>query len=321
MMGKKSALWLIAGACLLILGLILMAIAIAACNWDLTGLGTTTYETNTHSITGKFTGISITTDTSAIVLAPSSDGKCKVVCYEQENAKHAVSVENGSLTITEVNNREWHDYISINVGSPKITVYLPDDEYASLIIRVGTGAVKIPEDFRFGQIDISASTGDIQNRASALNSIKIKTSTGRIHVENVSADALDLSVSTGNMTVSGVTCKGDISIKVSTGKAHITDTKCENLRSDGNTGDLILQNVIAEADVSIERSTGDVTFDNCDAGKIFVKTSTGDVTGSLLTEKVFITQTDTGDIDVPHTTTGGKCEITTGTGDITIKIK
>ena len=320
-MGKKTAQWLIAGACLLILGLILMAIAMAACNWDFTGLGTATYETNTHSITDKFTGISITTDTSDIVFVPSADGKCKVVCYEQENAKHAVSVENGSLTITEVNKREWHDYIGINVGSPKITVYLPDNEYASLIIRAATGAVAIPEDFRFEQIDISASTGDIQNRASAVKSIRLKTSTGSIHVENVSADALDLSVSTGKITVSGVICQGDISVKVSTGKTHIADTTCTNLKSHGNTGDLTLQNVIAEEAFSIERSTGDVTFDSCDAGEIFVKTSTGDVTGSLLTDKVFITQTDTGHIDVPDTTTGGKCEITTGTGHIKIKIK
>jgi len=319
-MGKKAALWLIAGACLVILGLILIAIAMAGCNWDLTGLGTVSYETNIHSMTGKFTGISITTDTSAIVFAPSLDGNCKVVCYEQENAKHAVSVENGSLTITEVNEREWHDYIGINVGSPKITVYLPDDEYASLIIRAATGAVTIPEDFQFGQIDISASTGDIQNRASALKSIKIKASTGRIHVENVSADALDLSVSTGKITISGVICEGDISAKVSTGKTHIADTKCKNLRSDGDTGDLILRNVIAVEAVSIERSTGDVTFDSCDAREIFVKTSTGDVTGNLLTEKVFITQTDTGHIDVPNTTTGGKCEITTDTGHIKIEI-
>ena len=54
--------------------------------------------------------------------------------------------------------------------------------------------------------------------------------------------------------------------------------------------------------------------------ELFVETDTGDVRGSLLTEKTFIVQTDTGSVDVPETTTGGKCEITTDTGDIEIEI-
>ena len=58
-----------------------------------------------------------------------------------------------------------------------------------------------------------------------------------------------------------------------------------------------------------------------EARTISIKTDTGDVTGTLLSEKEFITDSDTGNIDVPKTTTGGKCEITTDTGDIKIDIK
>ena len=68
----------------------------------------------------------------------------------------------------------------------------------------------------------------------------------------------------------------------------------------------------------IKRSTGDIRFDNSDATEIFVETDTGNVTGSLLTDKVFITQTDTGNVNVPKTVTGGRCEITTDTGNIKI---
>ena len=58
----------------------------------------------------------------------------------------------------------------------------------------------------------------------------------------------------------------------------------------------------------------------CDAAEIFVETDTGDVKGSLLSEKVFIPKSDTGDIKVPKTVTGGRCEITTDTGDIKIEL-
>ena len=70
----------------------------------------------------------------------------------------------------------------------------------------------------------------------------------------------------------------------------------------------------------MERSTGDVRFDRCDAASLEIKTGTGDVTGSLCSEKVFIARSDTGHISVPETVNGGKCSITTDTGDIIITL-
>ena len=72
--------------------------------------------------------------------------------------------------------------------------------------------------------------------------------------------------------------------------------------------------------MTLRRSTGDVELNACDAGGLSLKTTTGDVTGTLLSEKVFITDTSTGDVSVPKTTSGGKCEISTTTGDIRIDI-
>ena len=71
----------------------------------------------------------------------------------------------------------------------------------------------------------------------------------------------------------------------------------------------------------IERSTGDIELNGCDAGEIFIETDTGNVEGTLLSEKVFVVTTDTGDKRVPNTTSGGRCEITTDTGDIYITIE
>ena len=241
-------------------------------------------------------------------------------CYEEENAKHSVTVEENTLVIKLVDTRAWHDYIGFRFGPPKITVYLPETEYNTLTVRESTGNVEIPKDFSFANTDVSLSTGDADFHASVSGSGRIKTSTGNIRVENTSVGSLDLSVFTGKVTVSGISCEGDITVGVSTGQAYLTDIACKSVISDGTTGDIFLKNVIAAEKFSIERSTGNVKLDGSDAAEIFVKTDTGDVTGSLLTDKVFITQTDTGDVEVPKTVTGGRCEINTDTGNIKIKI-
>ena len=64
-----------------------------------------------------------------------------------------------------------------------------------------------------------------------------------------------------------------------------------------------------------------MTLKDCDAAELEIKTGTGDVQGTLLSEKVFVVKTNTGKIQVPETVTGGKCKITTTTGDIRITVQ
>lgn len=280
-MKNSTKIWLITATTLVALGCIMFSVVMTRNHWDFTKLSTVKYETNTYEVTDDFNSISMLTDTADILFVQSDDKICKVVCYEMSDMKHTTTVQNDTLTINVTDEREWYDHIGITLGSPKITVYLPKTEYDSLVIKEDTGDIEVPKDFKFGSIDISTSTGDI--------------------------------------TITGVTCEGDIVINVSTGKANLTDIKCKSFISDGSTGDISLKNVIVTEKFSIERSTGDVKFDACDATEIWVKTDTGDVTGKLLSEKIFITQTSTGDVHVPKSTNGGKCEITTSTGDIYIK--
>lgn len=319
-MGMGSKIWFVIATVLVIAGLIMFTVAMSEYGWDFSRLSTEKFETNTYDINEVFHSISMNTDTADIIFAASQDGTCRVECYEAETAKHSVSVQEDTLVIKIADEKAWYNHIGINFDSPKVTVYLPKTEYASLFIHESTGDIEIPEDFKFTCVDISLSTGDVNFLASASELIKIRGGTGNICVENTSAGSLSLSVSTGKITVSNVTCQENVHIRVSTGKTNLTDMVCKNLVSSGNTGDIALDHVIVSEKLSIQRSTGDVKLDSSDAAEILIKTDTGDVVGSLLTGKVFITHTDTGSVEVPKTATGGKCEITTDTGNIKIKV-
>ena len=262
-------------------GFALLSAALIIFLLTMTSCSAKNYETNTYEVKEAFNKILIKTDTADITFLPSDDGKCKVICYEQEKKYHSVEVNNGTLTVKVIDENEWYDYIGINIDIPKITVYLPDALYDSIVI---------------------------------------KESTGDICLERVSALSLDITLSTGNVTATDITCEGNVTVGVSTGEVNLCGLKCKNLISTGSTGKISMKNVIATEKISVERSTGDVTLDRSDAAELFIMTSTGDVEGSLLTNKVFITKTDTGRIDVPNSIIGGRCEITTDTGDIKISI-
>lgn len=312
---------IIVASAVILLGAIIFCVAMTMLGWDFTRLSTQKMETNEYDINEKFTNIEVNIDTADIIFLPSDNDKCRVVCYEKMNFKHTVKVENDSLVINSTDEGRWIDHIGFNFSAPKITVYMPEGEYGALKIESSTSDISLPKDFKLNNIDISLTTGDVECYASATNAIKIKTSTGNIGIRDTSSASLDLTVSTGKVRASRIECAGDLSLTVTTGESYLSDIKCKNLTTEGNTGDISLTEVIVTEKLSIKRTTGDVEFDDLDAGEISINTSTGDVEGTLLSEKIFITKTSTGEIDVPRTTSGGICEITTSTGDIEVDIK
>lgn len=299
-MRTSTKIWLIVATSLILAGSILFTGVMTSLDWNFEGLATNKFDENRYEIYEPFKNISIESDTADIVFIPSETASTSVVCNESDSAKHLVTVEGENLVIRLDYTRKWYNYIGITFSSPKITVYLPEGEYGELSVKTHTGDIIIPNNFTFNSVNISLSTGDVIGCASSLKDTEIKTSTGDIRLENLSAASLDLTVSTGRVTLCDITC--------------------DKFTSKGDTGKISMENVIVTEKLSVERSTGDVKFEKCDAAEIFIETDTGDVKGSLLSDKVFITKTDTGDITVPDTLSGGRCEITTDTGDINITI-
>ena len=303
---------------LILVGVLIFVIAFAAVGFDFKKLDGKKYVTNTYEINEDFNSINVNLDTTDITFAFAEDGLCRVVCYEEQNLPHSVTVQNGALNIIPAE-RRWYDDI-FNFRSASMTVYLPKSEYASLIVDISTGDVQIYENFTFESVDVSGSTGDVKCYASVLETLRVHVSTANVFIERASVGSADIAVSTGDIVLSGVSTAGDIKLSYSTGDVYMTDVFCKNLTSDGSTGSMTMKNVVASENFSITASTGDVKFDRCDAAEIFVNVSTGDVKGSLLSEKIFIVKVNTGDVDVPETTSGGRCKIKTTTGDVEIVI-
>ncbi len=278
------------------------------------------YTTKEHEISESITSVLVDTRISDIAFLSSENKECKVVCYERPELEHSITITDGTLKIYQLDKRKWYQFIGLNFDNAKLTVYLPEGKYDMLKINSSTGDILVTDRFQFSSIDISNSTGDVKNYASASATMEISTSTGDIDVKNVTAGAIELSVSTGDIDLGGIECSGAIFIESTTGAQFLFDITCQNLSMKSSTGDVTLDNVLATGKLSIVGSTSDVKFTGCDAAEIFVKISTGDVTGTLLSEKIFIVDTSTGKIDVPKTASGGVCEINTSTGDIKITI-
>ncbi len=313
--------WLIIAGVLVVAGLLLFVGIMSVNGWDFSKISTSRYVENTYEISGEFDDIVIDEKTADIEFVLANDGKCKVVCFESEKMKHTAGVENRILNIDIEDSRAWYDYIGINFGSPKTTVYLPEKAYKNLCIDVDTGDVVIPDSFVFDNIEISGKTGDVSCYATVLHSIDIELDTGSFKGEKIVAEQVRVSTDTGKVVLREVTAKESINIEVDTGKVELTDVKCGALDVQSDTGKIILKNVISDTTFSLKTSTGDVIFEKSDAAQITVKTSTGSVSGSLMSDKIFDADTSTGNIRIPQSKGDQMCKITTSTGNIDIRIE
>ncbi len=312
--------WLITATVLLLLGGIILGGVLTVEKWDLSRLSTVRYETNEYTVDEPYRHVRVETVTADVRFLPSADGRTVVQCVEETKVTHTVAVKDGTLTVKANDTRRWYEHIGISFGRPCITLYLPAAVYDTLTVATDTGDMSIPAAFTFGTVTLTGHTGNVVYDAPATGDVSIQTTTGAIEVQNVTVNGLSLTVSTGRVNVAGVACREDVTVKVSTGKVTLTDLTCRNLISDGSTGGMFLEHVIASGDLTVERSTGDVLLTRSNAAALRIATTTGNVKGSLLSEKVFITSTDTGRIEVPKTSSGGRCEIVTDTGDIRITI-
>lgn len=280
---KKSKLMIVAVS-LAIAGLVIAAVGLWAVDFNFTKLSLGRLTANTYTIEEDFSKICIDTDTNDVIVVPTDDGSCRVVCLEEVSYYHTVSVENRTLTVAVQDERQWYEHIGIYSGDfHSVTVYVPKKAYEDITVTCSTADVDVQSGFSFGMADIQTSTGDIKWKGGMVNELFLSASTGDVQVDN---------------------------------------TGCQNLTAKTSTGDIFLNSTVITQKLFAKTSTGDVRFDKLDAKTMDIHTNTGDVGGTLLSNKFFITDTDTGKVLVPTPADGpvGEdiCTITTDTGDISI---
>lgn len=302
-------------------GSITSVCAMAAIGFDFTKMNTVSFETNTYAVDDGFTSISVNGAECDIKLRPSGDGSCKVVCHESDKISHTVSVENNELIVERHDNRRWYEYIGAYWGSMEVVIYIPQGEYEELYALNLSGDIDIPEGYTFGSAEIQSTSGNINFKADVSGELSIQTTSGDIYIGEITSENLAAASTSGNLTIKNVTAQNAIGIQTVSGDVEVSGVRCKNIAADTSSGDLEFRDVIMTDDMYVESVSGDVDLYRCDADSLWINTSSGDVSGTLLTEKIFLTDTSSGDIDVPRSTSGGKCEITTVSGDIEFDIE
>ncbi|MBQ9209063.1 MAG: DUF4097 family beta strand repeat protein [Oscillospiraceae bacterium] len=315
----KKGIWIIVSIVLIITGAALCALSTMVMGFDPVNTSTVDYVENTYEVTGSFKNISIAVDTDDIEFQISQDGRCSVVCIEAEGRHHEAKINGSTLEIRQVYEEGWN-FVGINSRTPIMTVYLPERSYNDLVMNIDTGDVIIPEGFTFADLEINSDTGDVMCKCDVTGDADVHVNTGEIYMGGITGDKVSVSSVTGDILLESINCS-DAQVKSDTGDVELGSVLISgDAEFESDTGMIRLSSVKVSGKLTANGDTNDVELSGCDAGEIYIETNTGSITGSLLSGKQFVTETNVGDIDVPAASSGGKCELITNTGDISIII-
>ena len=255
-------------------------------------------EVNTYEFEDKIDSVVIETTSFDVRIKKAAGNKTVVILREADLLRHDVECKDGVLRIAKRKTEGAVNAVNIPL---EIEVQLPKDKYPHIDINTGSGDIAVDADFTFDDAVYVASSGDVFSEVDVTGTLRSETGSGDQHISNVYGRSVEASSSSGDVTVSAV-YGTDVSVKTSSGKAELRD-------------------VVIKGKLNVNTSSGDVILSRCDAAAITVRTTSGDVTGELLSGKEFSASTGSGSVRIPESTSGGICEIKTGSGDIRITVR
>lgn len=304
--------------------------------YDLSALDTNEHEARNYKMDKKFSNIKISDSSNTVRILPTKEKTCRVDCYESKDTHYDVRVENETLSITRRDRHGFINFVVFDFENHALTVYLPEREYGDIDISTSSGDVEFGGAFTADKVNIDTASGDMKvstltckkltaNGASAdieLNTVNCeelsaKTASGEIEFDDVTARELSVRSTSGGIELDDVTAR-ELSVSSTSGDIDLRNVRTDSLKTTTSSGEVELENVLVDGKMSLESTSGDIGLERCDAAELKISSTSGSVYGSLLTGKTFIAHSTSGDIDIPRTDNGGRCEVSTTSGDITL---
>ncbi len=322
---------------LILIGIILSVMALI-----FGGFGNEKTKVVTLTAGEEFTKISIETGMSDVVIEKSDTNETYAMCDESKKIKYELKIENGTLFLSEIDNRKWYDYIGIHFGDRKTTLFLKADSYESLNIKTLSGSIDFDEEISFKDANVNAMSGSVKIESAAIDNLKASAMSGSVDIHRISAKSIEAEATSGGVYLTDLQIEDGISVTASSGGINIERAIVKSITASASSGNINLFDITASSALNlsavsgnikitdassyekaeIKTSSGNISFSGFDSQDIYIEASSGNVTGALLTGKLFDVRTTSGTSSYPdHFIEGGSCKIKTTSGNVKIEIE
>ncbi len=226
--------------------------------------------------------ISIDLTITELVILLSDDADLTLSYYESDRFKYAVEASDSELSISFIEPKDiskW--FFTFDLGYRPMTLSIPKDFAGRIEIKTATGNLSVKNISDIKELDISATTGNIE-------------------LDTVSADGVRVDVKTGNIKAKKLDASEFIDLSSTTGDIELKNASAPRITTKSTTGSQTLAELSSDV-ASHTASTGSIVFDKLDAKDITLTASTGSVRGTLMGKRgdyIVTVSTSTGDSNI-----------------------
>ena len=294
----------------------------------------------TFNITESFKNIRVDADSCDVKYHHATDGKARVDVSVHKGIEYSVGVDNDTL---KIDIRDERKITIFTFTSPKVDVYLPENEYAEFRTEGHSGNVEVENGFLFDTASISLTSGNIRFSSDVKGNLDLNAKSGNVSCEDINASNTRIEATSGNIRVTDLNTT-EVFAKNTSGNINLSNIKAETVKVDGNSGNTIIEgaqiakdltttrtsggtrfiDVVVGGELNAKTSSGNIHLEGCDAAVLELHASSGIINAELLTNKEITAHSSSGIVTLPGDDAGeknGTLNAETSSGNIKISVR
>lgn len=249
---------MIAGAVILVVGIVLLVIALGVHGWHIDD----DYDMKYYECTERNTILDVDFSAGTLEVNYYDGEKIKIEYPENKILSASVAESNGKLSFATTTKRKWNIFNWFN-KIPTAKIWIPQGEIIDIDLNMNAGVTKLA-DGEFGDIIIKMNAGTVQMDNASCEKLSIEMNAGSINVKNaVSTESVKVNLGAGALNIQSLECPllvGDISA----GAVNIGRLQTESVEVDISAGAVKLGMTGAKSDynIAIQKSAGSCNVSN-----------------------------------------------------------
>ncbi|MBR1747540.1 MAG: DUF4097 family beta strand repeat protein [Clostridia bacterium] len=202
---------LIAGAVVLLVGVVVFTIAFATTGFNLTSFSYVNVEEKTYVETETTTELSLSAHVANVYLYEAKPGQPLSVKYTRRKSREGdllndveIHNEGSALVLTE---REYSDGrpFLLDVTNPQITIYFPTDRTFDIEVYIDEGNIRVDGSHHMDTVVLNTKKGSLYTEKSKITCdvLSLTSMSGGINFGEASADQVTASATNGSVSING----------------------------------------------------------------------------------------------------------------------
>lgn len=204
---------IIAGSCVIVLGIIILVVALGLNGWSFKAH----FDTKEFNAEQENSKIVVENSVGSMKINYYDGEKVQIIYPEATNYELSISEKNGTVRVSSPEPK-WYEFSIRWANIPETVINLPKNTQFELNLTVNAGSLRLLE----GQY----------------SKIRLTVNAGSLSVRGVDCDTLSAEVNAGSMQINDLVCETYFDGEVNAGSMNAKGVSCPKIKADVSAGSL-----------------------------------------------------------------------------------